>query len=327
MRLPRLLARLPASRLPVQVARLLPQPSPSHQLLVQVITRLRGGTELDSVEAERARLERWHATLEPSLPTRVVPFFDRRFSVVTEELEGFSSYTITPRGIDPTRTILYVHGGGFVAPIDGFHVRYAAKLAAALKARIVMPDYPLAPEHTWKSSYDQLLSLAARWAGEGPLVLAGDSAGGGYALALAQGLRDESVPVTHLLLIAPWVDLTTSTPETATYAEDDPWLMLSKLKAYAEFWAGSAADLAAPQASPALTSLAGLPPALMFCGTRDLLYPGCALLARRAAEDGWDLTFIEQRDLIHVYPLLPMIPEARHAWRETLAFLSGDRRR
>ena len=49
----------------------------------------------------------------------------------------------------------------------------------------------------------------------------------------------------------------------------------------------------------------------MFCGTRDLLAPGCRLLRRRAAEAGWDLTYVEEPDLIHVYPILPFVPEAR----------------
>ena len=296
-------------------------PSLGHELLATVVPRLRKARELDTIENERARLEDWHARLDRTLPTSLVPLFDRRFSVVTEELEGFASYTITPRGVEPTRTIIYVHGGGFVAPIDPFHVRYVTKLAIALKARIVLPDYPLAPEYTWKSSYDALVAQAARGASAGPLVLAGDSAGGGIALAIALGLRDKSVAVDRMLLIAPWADLTTSTPETVDYSASDPWLMLSKLTAYAEFWAGSAADLGMPQVSPALASLEGLPPALMFCGTRDTLYPGCALLARRAAEADWDLTFVEKRDLIHVYPLMPFIPEARDAWKRTLAFL------
>jgi acetyl esterase/lipase len=70
-----------------------------------------------------------------------------------------------------------VHGGGYMAPIDPFHVRYATRLADAIGARVVMPDYPLAPEHTWKDSHDALVDDAARWAGsEGGAVLAGDSA-------------------------------------------------------------------------------------------------------------------------------------------------------
>ena len=59
----------------------------------------------------------------------------------------------------------------------------------------------------------------------------------------------------------------------------------------------------------------------MFCGTRDTLAPGCRLLERRAADAGWDLTYVEVADLIHVYPLLPFVPEAEDAWARTLEFL------
>ena len=93
--------------------------------------------------------------------------------------------------------------------------------------------------------------------------------------------------------------------------------------ATADWWAGRPDDLGRPEVSPGLCDLAGFPPALMFCGTRDLLMPGCRLLARRAAEAGWDLAYVEEPDLIHVYPLLPGIPEARRAWRTTVDFLTG----
>ena len=59
----------------------------------------------------------------------------------------------------------------------------------------------------------------------------------------------------------------------------------------------------------------------MFCGTRDILLPGCRLLADRGREAGWDLTYVEQPDLIHVYPMLPFVPEARTARRQALEFL------
>ncbi len=81
-------------------------------------------------------------------------------------------------------------------------------------------------------------------------------------------------------------------------------------------------DLDRPEVSPALADLSGLPPALMFCGTRDTLVPGCRLLARRAGEAGWELTYVEVPDLIHVFAMLPFIPEARKAWHQTLGFLA-----
>lgn len=310
-------------------------PSRRHELLAWALPRLRKTGDLDDVEAERARLVRWHATLDRSLPTRAVHRFTRRFSVVTEQISGppgdasdgaatrFPSYVITPRGIDPQHTIVYLHGGGFVAPTDPFHLRYVTRLATALGARVVLPDYPLTPEHTWRDSHAALADLTARWAGDShDLILAGDSAGGGIALALAQTLRDRGGPQpSHLLLHSPWVDLTTSAPETMAFSLRDPWLFLGKLHAYAEWWAGWPEDLARAEVSPALASLDGLPPTLMFCGTRDSLAPGCRLLARRAADSDWDLTYVEVPDLLHVYPLLPLIPEARAAWRRTLEFL------
>lgn len=302
-------------------------PSRQHELIAWAVPRLRGSRELDTVEAERARLERRHVGLDRALPTRVVPRFHRRFSVVTETLTGprgeFPSYVITPRGIDPERTVVLLHGGGFVAPLDPFHVRYATRLATALHARVVLPDYPLAPEHCWHDSHEALVDLVARWATDSRgLVLAGDSAGGGLALAVAQSLRDRGGrQPDRLLLLSPWADLTTSTPDTEAFSARDTWLFLGKLRAYAEWWAGSPEDLGRPEVSPALGSLDGLPPALMFCGTRDTLAPGCRLLAARAAASTWDLTYVEVPDLIHVYPLLPLVPEARRAWQRTLEFL------
>jgi len=306
-------------------------PSRLHAVYARVVPRIRNAGEMAGPEpAERTRVVRWHQTLDRSFPSRAVPAFHRRFSVVREEVGSgggaFPAYVVTPRpgtAGGPGRTLFYLHGGGYMAPIDPFQVRYITRLATALDARVVMPDYPLAPEHSWRDSHDAVVDLAARWAAEpGGLALVGDSSGGGYALAVAISLRDQGRPqATHLVLHAPWADLTTSTPETDAYDAVDPWLFIGKLRAYALWWAGSPDDLARPEVSPALADLAGLPPGLMFCGTRDLLLPGCRLLARRARQADWSLTYVEQPDLIHAYPMLPFLPEARVAFKQTVAFL------
>jgi monoterpene epsilon-lactone hydrolase len=297
-------------------------PSRRHDLLARLVPVLRRSRELDDEPTERARVEGWHATLDRTLPTRVVPRFAQRWEATVTDI-GFPCHVLTPRGRTANRTLYYVHGGGYMAPIDPFHVRYATRLADAIGARVVMPDYPLAPEHTWKDSHDALVDDAARWAGsDGGIVLAGDSAGGGLALAMALSMRDRGLPqASSLVLHAPWVDLTTSTPETFAADAIDPWLFIGKTQAYARWWAGSADDLGRPEVSPALADLAGLPRAIMLYGTRDLLAPGCRLLARRAAEAGWDLTAIEEADLIHVYGLLPFVPEGARALRQVRAFV------
>ena len=300
-------------------------PSLRHDLLATLIPKVRKSRDLDTEPAERARVEAWHRTLDRSLPVRATARFARKWDVEVADI-GFPSYVLTPRSRRVHRTLYYVHGGGYMAPIDAFHVRYATRLAAAIGARVVMPDYPLAPEHTWADSHDALVADAARWAGEdGGAVLAGDSAGGGLALAMALSMRDRGLsPASSLVLHAPWVDLTTSTPETHELDAIDPWLFIGKLEAYAGWWAGSPDDLGRPEVSPALADLAGLPRALMLHGTRDLLSPGCRLLVRRAAEAGWDLTSIEEPDLLHVYGLMPFTPESARAFRQVVAFVAGQ---
>jgi acetyl esterase/lipase len=311
-------------------------PSRRHDLLARLVPALRRARELDDEPTERARVEAWHATLDPepgldpgldpglgrTLPTRAVPRFAKRWEATVTDI-GFPCHVLTPRGRPVTRTLYYVHGGGYMAPIDPFHVRYATRLADAIGARVVLPDYPLAPEHTWKDSHDALVDDAARWAAsEGGAVLAGDSAGGGLALSMALSMRDRGLAqASSLVMHAPWVDLTTSTPETFAADAIDPWLFIGKVQAYAAWWAGSVDELGRPEVSPALGDLTGLPRALVLYGTRDLLAPGCRLLARRAAEAGWDLTAIEEPDLIHVYGLLPFVPESARAFRQVREFL------
>ena len=300
-------------------------PSLRHQALAYIVPRLRGAAPLDSPEQERGRLEACQVDVDRALPTRGVRSFDRRYEVTTTDAP-FPVHVIRPRGRRPRTTVFYVHGGGYVAPADPLHTKYALQLAELLDAEVVLPDYPLAPGHDWRASHDALLDdLAERCATQDRVLVAGDSAGGGIALALAQSLRDRGGPQpSELLLLSPWVDLTTSTPETYELDDHDPWLQITKLDLYAAWWAGRDDDLARPEVSPALGDLAGLPPTLMFCGTRDLLVPGCRLLVDRAAalpDGAWSLTYLEAPDLIHVFPLMP-IPEAGTAWQHTRKFLA-----
>ena len=142
-------------------------PSRLHAVYARLVPRVRRAGEMVGDEpAERARVEEWHATLDRALPTSAVPRFARKWSVVIEGVAGFPTYVITARHRVPTRTLFYLHGGGFMAPISAWQVRYAVRLGGAIGARVVMSDYPLAPEHSWRDSFEPVADLAARWAGE-----------------------------------------------------------------------------------------------------------------------------------------------------------------
>ncbi len=252
-----------------------------------------------------------------AVPRRIARAFDVRSSQVA----GLPVFELRVRGTEPVRTVLYLHGGGFVGGIDRNHWKYVARLAQRLGVRAVLPDYPLTPTHTWKDTLPRLVDLFEKLAVESPqgVVLMGDSAGGGLAVGLAQLVAGRSGPQpTHLVAFAPWVDLTGRTPGTEEAAASDPWLTLSKLRLYGTWW--GAGDPPADAASPLFSPLSGLPPTLLMCGTRDLLLPQVRSLSEKARAAGTSVTYVEEPGLIHVYPLLP-IPEARRAWRQVEDFL------
>jgi acetyl esterase/lipase len=296
-------------------------PSPTHQALLFLVPRLRRSGEVHGaaeVARLRADLLQRQAAHSDDPPRRVARAFEVR------PLDGaVAGYELRTRGSRPRRTVVYVHGGGFVSGLDRFHWRCAARLAARLDVRVLLPTYPLAPAHTWRDALPPLVELFTGTAVDSPqgVVLMGDSAGGGLAMLLAQAVGAGAGPQpTHLVMLSPWLDLTGETPGTEEAAARDPWLTLTKLRAYGEWWGGGQPP--DPDASPLLGDLTRLPRTLLLCGTRDLLVPQARALARRAAEAGADLTYVEEPGLMHVYPLLP-VPEARRAWSQVAAFLSG----
>ena len=292
-------------------------PSPQHQLLARVIPVIRRRSEVHDPEQVRRDVLAAQARADPSPPRSVA----RRFDVVESEAAGLRVHELQPRGTTPVRTVLYLHGGGFVSGLDRLHWRYAARLAGELGLRVVLPSYPLTPTHTWRDAVPGLVDLfeGLAVASAHGVVLMGDSAGGGLAVGVAQQVARRPGPQpTHLVAFAPWVDLTGSTPGTEEAAARDPWLTLSKLRLYGGWW--GAGDPPVPEASPLTGSLAGLPPTLVLCGTRDLLLPQSRALVDGLREAATPVRYVEQPGLIHVYPLLP-VPEARTAWRQVRSFL------
>jgi acetyl esterase/lipase len=300
-------------------------PSLQHTVLTWIIPILRRNLPADDVPAMRAALTEANRNAQEAPPHDV----SKTHELSISNDHGFPVFAWWPAETGaPRRSVLYLHGGAYVRPADQRHWRFATHLADALGARAVLPAYPLAPEFTVEDSFEALVKIFEEVAEQSPdgVVLIGDSAGGGYALALAQVLRDRRGPQPdRLVLISPWVDLTGTTPGTLEAAERDPWLSLRHLPLYASFWAGSEDPerLAEPRVSPGLGELGGLPPALMLCGTRDLLQPGCDALFDRADETDWSLEYVVAPGLIHVYPLLP-VPEAREAIDHIVGFCRHD---
>lgn len=298
-------------------------PSLTHRIVAFALPRLNPAVVITDPERLRASLVAKNRTRQTTPPAWLAKHFD-----VTVEDIGFPVYVATPRGGSFARTLVHLHGGSFTATAHVRQWKFAAALARRTSARLVVPAYPLAPEHTWRDSVPALTAYVAGLCADGEVVLSGDSAGGGMALAVALGVRDlvrsgaATAQPTKLILIAPWADLIRSAPGTEEAAERDPWLSIENHDTFALFWAGSEADLVRTEVSPALGDLTDLPPAMLLCGTHDMLYAGAEALAARAAAVGWPVVFEVGHGLLHVYPILP-VTEARGALKRLAAFVNG----
>lgn len=224
--------------------------------------------------------------LKPVFSARVPIAFQRRWLRVLSKLSLVPRHTVfeaaTLGGVPgewvrpalpPTRTgtLLYLHGGAYCVGAPATHRALTARLAAATGMALFAADYRLAPEHPFPSAVDDALAAYRVLRATGPVVVGGDSAGGGLALALAIALRDAGEPPpAALLLLSPWADMTM---DGAPPREPPGEAMLSVA------WARACADLCLrdtaathPWASPLKADLHGLPPVLIQAGTDELLH-------------------------------------------------------
>jgi acetyl esterase/lipase len=226
-------------------------------------------------------------------------------AVVREHYRGWPLYRITPTQTAPSGTVIYAHGGGWVNQIVAPHWNLCARIAARAATTVLVPIYPLIPEGTAAEVVGAVADLAAEVGATGPLVLAGDSAGGQIALSAALALRDRHhATAARTILISPGLDATLSNPEIARVELTDPWLGQPGIRVFTERWRGEL-PLDDPLISPVYGDPHGLGPITLFTGTRDILNPDARVFRDRAEAAGVTLDFREEVDLLHVYPLLP----------------------
>src|SRR6202522_382941 len=239
---------------------------------------------------------------------------------------GVPAHWLTAPGADPGRVLMFLHGGGFEFGSVRSDGELAARLGQAGGMRVLFPEYRLAPEHHFPAAIDDVIA-AWRWLRAdqrlpaGSIAVAGDSAGGGLAVALLVAIRDagEELPAAAVLM-SPTVDLTSSGASMTERADQDPISTPAMLRQFAsDYLAG--ADPRTPLASPLFASLSGLPPLLVQVGTADLLLSDSERLARAATEAGVDVILEIGEGLPHVYPLMLGTPEAAEATEQIERFL------
>lgn len=227
-------------------------------------------------------------------------------------------------GVSDGPLILYFHGGGYVSGSIRTHRNFAGELALRTGLKLVSVDYRLAPEHPYPAALDDARAVYDSLAGDTPLVLAGDSAGGGLALSLALAVKAAGgAQPERLALLCPWVDLSCTNASFAEVAEHDPIIDRERLAADGRHYLGDV-DARDPGPSPLFGDLAGLPPLLIQAAEHDSLVGEARELAEKAEGAGVAVTYREYPEMVHVFQLFhAMLTPGRAALDEAAEFLKN----
>lgn len=246
---------------------------------------------------------------------------DNRVSLSRSAYGGVDCLVIRPKdGVAAAAPrLFYLFGGGYISGEPEADLPISAGLAARLGAEVVSPAYRLAPEYPWPAApQDALAAWRAFAAGPGPLIVIGESAGGGLALSMLQAARAEGLPMpAAMVLLSPWVD--PGGPHVFANDGWDPTVTRRHLMDAARLYAGGQRN---PSVAPLSGSMHGLPPAFISTGSRDILREEAHALADALRAAGGEVTLRDWPGLWHVFEFYRALPEAAASLDEVAAFIS-----
>ena len=231
-------------------------------------------------------------------------------TVTAAALGGVPTAEVTVDGIEPRHTVLYFHGGVYVMGDAFLAADLASQVGRRTQAKVISVDYRLAPEHPYPAAVDDALAAYAALLDNGAvpsdIAFAGESAGGGLAIATLVNARDHGLPLpAAVYVMSPYADLTLSGTTMETKREADPLLSPQALQARVPDYT-SGQDAALGLISPIFADLSGLPPLIIQGGTHEVLLDDAIRLARQAATADVEVT-------LDITPGVPHVFQAYHA--------------
>ena len=245
----------------------------------------------------RARLDALGAQYPPPPDVRVEPV----------DAGGVPAEWTTTPGADPSRVLLFLHGGGYISGSIASHRHMVAQAGREARARTLALGYRLAPERPFPAALEDAVAgyrfLLAQGVAPGRIALAGESAGGGCAVAALVSLRDAGAPLPACVWCSsPWTDLEMTGGSMATKAAVDPLISKPYLQELAAAYLDGA-DPRTPLASPLHADLRGLPPMLIQVGSAETLLDDSVRLAGAAGAADVGVTLRVWPDMIHAWHL------------------------
>ncbi len=215
--------------------------------------------------------------------------------------------------------ILYFHGGGYVFGSTNTHRALAAALSKRVGLPVCLVEYRLAPEHPFPAAIDDAIAAYAALT-DRPVILGGDSAGGGLAFALLADILRRDLPrPLGAFGFSPFTDLTFSGASISDNAEKEVMLPVSRIGEISEAYLnGAAAD--DPRASPLFADFTDAPPVWLTVGTTEILRDDALRLGERMTAQDVDVAVLLEQNVPHVWPIFHnILPEAR----QTLSMLAS----
>ncbi len=267
---------------------------------------------VDSDVTEQRRLFREAASAQP-LPADV--------TVTAGELGGVPTAEITVDGIEPRHVVLYFHGGVYVISDAFVAAGLASEVGRRTQAKVISVDYRLAPEHPYPAAVDDALAAYAVLVDDGispsDIAFAGESAGGGLAIATLVNARDHGLALpAAAFVMSPYVDLTLAGTTMETKRDVDPLLKRELLQPrVADYVQGQ--DPALGLISPLFADLSGLPPLIIQAGSHEVLLDDAVRLARQAAVADVEVTLQITPEVPHVFQGFSMMLDEAAAALDT----------
>ncbi len=273
--------------------------------------------DIRQVRAHAAKMDARIGRKAPPVATEAVEFAGVKAT-------WFGDAALSARG-----TILYLHGGAWCIHLPGVYRRLATKLSELTGMRVLLPDYRLAPEHPFPAAIDDCLAVYRALA-EGPTgrprVVAGDSAGGNLALVTLMRARDARLPPPDCaVLLSPATDIALGSPSMRYNAKADPMFSAGAIDLLPDMYCPGL-ERALPLISPLHGDWTGLPPLYFLAGSTEMLLDDSVRAHDRAQQAGTSARIDVWPDMPHVFPLFAMLPEARQAVADIVAFIGEHTR-
>lgn len=234
-------------------------------------------------------------TVEPNEEAKIC-------NIETQVFQNRKVFIVYPKDSKTNLTIMYFHGGSYMAEATKEHWDFIQKLAIETNATVIMPDYPLAPKANYKDVFEftePFYKETIKKIDTNQLIVMGDSAGGGLALGLMEKISSEDINIPNkIMLISPWLDTRLTNPDIDEVQKRDKQLNKETLKL-----AGIAYSLGDDNylVNPIDGDLSKLKNITIFTGKNDILNPDVYVIENKALEQGVDIEVKEYENANHIW--------------------------